>query len=42
MNIAVTTDAVEEEQEIFADLPEGVRGPGTIEELFEMMAEKDC
>jgi hypothetical protein len=41
VNIAVTTDAVEE-QEIFADLPEGVRGPGTIEELFEMMAEKDC
>ena len=42
VNIAVTTDVMEEEQEIFADLPEGVRGPGTVEELFEMLAEKDC
>eukprot|EP00435_Cladocopium_sp_Y103_P017364 s1359_g4.t1 len=42
VNVVFATDPTDLEPEILEALPTGARGPGTIEELFEMMAEKDC
>eukprot|EP00435_Cladocopium_sp_Y103_P036498 s2051_g9.t1 len=42
VNVVTAVDVTENDPEIYGELPEGVRESSTIEELFEMMAEKDC
>eukprot|EP00435_Cladocopium_sp_Y103_P023037 s5005_g5.t1 len=42
VNVVTAVDVTENGPEIYGELPEGVRESSTIEELFEMMAEKDC